>query len=128
MKRRLAMLLIPGCLIVMVVCVIAGYWFWSNYLGVDAPGVGPKAEQGYQVCAQIITALERYHAEQGVYPQTLELLAPAYLPGFSYKVGIISLDYRLDGQSYKLIFRYSGPGLNTCTYTPGAKWTCSGYY
>ena len=38
------------------------------------------------------------------------------------------LEYSADGMSYKLRFRYVGPGMNVCVYTPEEKWRCSGYY
>jgi hypothetical protein len=120
-------LVIPGCLALLIICVAAGYFLYSLMV-VDPPGKGAKAELGYQTCAPIIAALERYHAQQGTYPKTLDLLVPDFIPSVPTSFDNLDLGYRLADDSYRLDFHYTGPGMNTCSYSPETGWRCSGYY
>ncbi len=98
------------------------------------PGVGPAARRGYQRSAPVIAALERYHAARGTYPDSLRQLVPAFLPDSALRLPHrkrerYPLDYERTADGYMLAFRYTGPGNNTCSYTPASKeWTCNGYY
>jgi hypothetical protein len=100
----------------------------------DPPGKGPKAERGYQRSAPIIAALERYRAERGQYPDSLRMLVPRYLPERALRVPDhpqehYPLQYQRTATGFELTFRYVGPGMNECTYTPVAKkWDCGGYF
>jgi hypothetical protein len=114
-------------LAIIAALALVGFMLLSN-LNAPPPGVGPEAEQGYQACAPIITALEQHHAQTGAYPATLEALVPAFLPKFEYTVGEVNIDYRPTDKSYRLEFRYTGPGMNICTFTPDASWKCTGYF
>lgn len=97
------------------------------------PGEGPAAERGYQRSAPVIAALERYRAARGTYPDSLRQLVPAFLPDSALRLPhrrreSFPLDYQRTVTGYELAFRYTGPGKNTCLYTPStARWTCSGY-
>jgi hypothetical protein len=109
------------------VCAVAGFNLLGPYL--EKPGEGAKAETGYQNAERIISALERYHADKGSYPDTLQTLIPVYLdkipaaPQPSY-----DWEYRVKDARYLLTFRYVGPCMNQCTYgSDNPKWTCSGY-
>jgi hypothetical protein len=92
------------------------------------PGKGAKAENGYQVCGPTIKALSEYHMAEGEYPQTLKSLSPAYLADVPSEVNGFPILYQTTLESYSLEFRYTGPGMNVCTYTPESNWHCYGYY
>jgi len=94
----------------------------------EAPGVGAKAEQGYQACAPLITALAQYHQQKNEFPEALAELVPAILAALPPEVKSLEITYARDGASYALKFSYTGPGINRCIYTPAAGWKCSGYY
>jgi hypothetical protein len=97
-----------------------------------APGKGPNADAGYQHAAPVIAALEQFHAAHGSYPDSLRQLVPNFLPDSALQSppdwsAMRALHYRLSVDSYELSFWYSGPGSNTCTYTPESRrWRCSG--
>lgn len=95
------------------------------------PGKGPRAERGYRLAAPVIDALERYHQAHGVYPDSLPQLVPAFLPSSALRAPVPGHPFRYgrapDG--YTLTFRYVGPGMNECTWTPVSRsWNCSGYF
>jgi hypothetical protein len=94
----------------------------------EKPGVGEKAEKGYQVCEPVIQALEKYRQQKAAYPKKLAHLAPDYLADVPTKVNDEMINYSNEGTSYKLSFSYIGPGINNCVYTPEDKWSCVGYY
>jgi len=127
MRRRLTLFIIPGCLLLLCLSAVAAYFLYKTIVG-DPPGVGPKAEQGYQACAPIIQALASYQAQQGSYPTALAGLVPAYLNQVPAEVTGQPLGYMLKGASYQLEFRYVGPGMNICDYSPETGWKCHGYY
>jgi len=108
-------------------CAGAGYFLWTTVIG-PPPGEGPKAETGYKSLAPIIDALESYKSEHNSYPEKLGALVPDFLPDLSVEPEGFLFDYRIKGASYELVFRYAGPGMNICTYTPEAGWDCYGYY
>jgi hypothetical protein len=95
----------------------------------DPPGKGQIAEEWFRRCQPIIESLESYKARNHRYPDALSDLVPAYataLPEEELKRG--ALQYRRQEERYVLRFTYYGPGVNYCTYQPGSKWACSGYY
>jgi hypothetical protein len=95
----------------------------------EPPGEGKKAEEGYQLGATIIEALEAYHADLGEYPESLDALVPDYLDAVPSGTQIQEFRYMRTDASYLLSFSYTGPGMNNCDYTPEAgEWDCSGYY
>jgi hypothetical protein len=95
------------------------------------PGSGPKAERGYAAATPVIAALERHRELNGAYPDSLPQLVPDLLRAEALdppNAGYPFL-YRRTDAGYELRFRWSGPGMNTCTWTPAsAAWKCSGYY
>lgn len=127
MRRVLKIFGILIGLAIIAALALVGFMLLSN-LNAPPPGVGPKADQGYQACAPIIAALEQHHAQAGTYPATLAALVPTYLSKIDYTVGDVNIDYRTIEPGYQLIFRYTGPGMNICTYTPDTGWKCTGYY
>jgi len=127
MPRRLLWFLIPIFIIVLGLCALTGYFLWTS-VTVDPPGKGPQAELGYQVCAPVITALAHYHEQNNSYPKTLDLLVPTFLVAVPAAQKNLEIDYRANQTSYFLEFHYSGPGMNTCVYTPETGWKCSGFY
>jgi hypothetical protein len=98
------------------------------------PGKGPVARRGYNICAPAINALDAYHSDHGLYPEKLDELVPQYLPRVPSPMAdrrLESVTYKLrPADSYQLEFRYVGPGMNYCDYSPKpqARWKCSGYY
>jgi hypothetical protein len=98
--------------------------------GCEPPGQGAKAEAGYAAARPVIAGLASYHQQHGNYPASLEALVPGYLSQVPSGPDGHRLDYRLtsEGLSYELSFRYVGPGMNLCTYTPERQWRCTGYY
>ena len=127
MKRGFKLLGLLLGLALVAACAVIGYMIWSN-LNAPPPGVGPKADQGYQACTPIIAALEQYHAQSGTYPESLEELVPDFLTTINYTVGEVDINYRPLEPGYQLEFSYTGPGMNVCRYMPDAGWKCTGYF
>lgn len=125
-RKRILFILLPFLLIF----IAAGtFWAWRAYKTAnESPGVGVKAERGYQACEPVIAALSRYYEEKGSYPETLEALVPAYLSEIPKTVNDMPILYGLTEQSYTLEFSYVGPGMNHCSYTPELHWKCYGFY
>lgn len=99
----------------------------------DAPGHGPKAESGYRRAAPIIAALDSFARDSGFYPPTLEALVPGYLTGDALEIPeqdqeAYPFEYSRADSSYRLTFRYAGPGMNQCDFQPSTRWTCSGLF
>jgi hypothetical protein len=100
-------------------------------------GRGARAEAGYAIAAPILAALERYHADHGAYPESLNALLPDYLspseiPFPQERPGTLGEDgfaYSTDSSGFRLGFRYTGPGINRCIYKSATKhWSCGGYF
>lgn len=94
----------------------------------EPPGVGERAEQGYQICTPVINALDAYKQENGSYPPSLAELAPGYLLKVPTVVNNKPITYKRTATSYQLTFGYIGPGINICTYSLEKDWQCSGAY
>lgn len=94
----------------------------------EPPGVGEKAERGYQICAPVINALNAFKQANGSYPPSLAELAPDYLLKVPVEVNNEPITYKLTTTSYQITFGYIGPGINICTYSPEKDWQCSGAY
>lgn len=116
------------------------------------PGKGRKANACYRAAAPVIAALEKYHADHGRYPLNLASLVPTYLPNtdalrarpkispashlradfYPHRPDNSSFDwfwYQSKENAYSLMFQYTGPGLNSCSYDSTTKqWTASGHY
>jgi hypothetical protein len=121
--RRRRLLLLLACLLLVS---LTGCNLLSGLFG-PPPGQGPKAEQGYAASAPVIAALAAYYADRQTYPAALEELTPGYLSTVP-KPEQTPLRYTRSEQSYQLEFKYAGPGMNICTYTPEEGWHCIGYY
>src|SRR5262245_24538693 len=106
-----------GC----ALCGLLAFWGFKTLMG-PPPGVGEKAERGYQTCQPIIEALEAYQTQEGGYPATLEELRPRYVDEIPEEVNGYPLEYRKTEDGYSLEFSYEGPGMNHCTYTPAKGW------
>ena len=126
-RRRVLVLLIVGALTLCAAGLGLGYWAWQTLVG-PPPGIGPTADAGYRACAPLIEALAAYQTRQGGYPEALAGLVPDFLAEVPPPPAHIEIDYHRTGTSYQLQFRYAGPGMNICTYTPEAGWDCHGYY
>lgn len=72
----------------------------------------------------LVSKLEEYKRQHGVYPEQLDAMVPALLPAIP-KIGLMSFQYRRkeDTNSYWLSYRPSIAG--PCSYTPErGKWKC----
>lgn len=72
----------------------------------------------------LVSKLEEYKRQHGVYPERLDAMVPALLPAIP-KVGSMSFQYKRkeDTSSYRLSYRPSIAG--PCSYTPeSGKWKC----
>lgn len=98
-----------------------------------SPGHGPKAERGYHRAEPVIAALEAFARDSGVYPRSLEALVPGYLDGDALALPsqaqeAYPFEYTVADSTYRLSFRYVGPGMNKCTFHPLTKWACTGHF
>jgi hypothetical protein len=109
-KRQLLSILIIG-----LIC------FGCHLYG-PPPGEGPKAERLFKEAAPIIDALEQYRSERGSYPKMIGELIPRYL----HEMPSETFSYAPENESYILAFRYEGPGINSCVFSPGKGWHCTG--
>lgn len=102
-------------------------------LSCRSPGHGPKAERGYRRAEPVIAALEVFARDSGAYPRSLEALVPAYLDRKALALPsevqeAYPFDYTVADSTYRLSFRYVGPGMNKCTFHPLIEWACTGNY
>lgn len=102
-------------------------------LSCRSPGHGPKAERGYHRAEPVIAALEAFARDSGRYPRSLEALVPGYLdrdalavPGQAQEA--YPFEYAIADSTYRLSFRYVGPGMNRCTFHPVTNWACTGHF
>jgi len=97
-----------------------------------APGDSDEARQFKSDLSHAVTALEQYRNVTGSYPATLEMLVPRYAaPSDLHREGMrpeYPLTYERTKSGYTLEFRYTGPGMNECTYTPQTEWRCGGRF
>jgi hypothetical protein len=118
--------------------------------GCPPPGKGAAAERGYRRAAPIVSALEDYRAAHGKYPEELMALVPSHLSVDTLDDFVCAGDeparcpenveilrrvteaapyhYRRSDDGYSLSFDYTGPGTNTCVFSPHTKWKCDGAY
>ncbi|MCX5739366.1 MAG: hypothetical protein NTZ61_12890, partial [Proteobacteria bacterium] len=93
-------------------CVKAGQWHAEWFLGQAREVIAP----------QLIDAIERYHAEQAVYPSDLAALVPKQIPAIEQPhIGWLDWDeevftYTDLGDSFLLEF--AGPLWVQCAYSP----------
>lgn len=125
-RRRILLVLLLALIACLAMGALAWTWLWNNLL--VPPGQGSRAERGFQAAEPILQAIDRYHADTGEYPESLEALAPQYLPETPTGPEGIDFIYRKTGTSFSLEFSYVGPGMNRCAFTPETDWDCSGYY
>ena len=99
----------------------------AGCFGGPPPGKGEKAEQGYNEAKPIIAALEKWRSHHGSYPNSIDELLPTYLEILPTPNETYSYTYHITKESYELWFKYTGPGMNVCAYSPEDSWNCSGY-
>ena len=97
------------------------------------PGKGAKADQGFARAPSVIAAIERYRTVHAEYPVALQALVPDFLPPDALLHGPAQSEYpweyQRDSTGYTLTFRYTGPGMNFCHYSPAKPhWKCGGYF
>ena len=112
------MMLSRQLLSILSICLI----FLGCHLYGPPPAKGPKAEKFYEEAAPIISALELYKNERGSYPESLDDLIPKYIPEMPSR----NFFYVIEKDTYILAFKYEGPGVNSCAYSPGKGWDCTG--
>ncbi len=112
------MMLSRQLLSILSICLI----FLGCHLYGPPPGKGPKAEKFFEEAAPIISALELYKIERGSYPESIDDLIPNYIPVKPSR----KFYYVTENDTYILAFRYEGPGINSCTFSPGKEWDCTG--
>jgi hypothetical protein len=81
-----------------------------------------KAEKFYEEAALIVSALELYKNERGSYPASIDDLIPKYI----LKMPNLKFYYVTENDTYIFVFKYEGPGVNSCKYSPGKGWDCTG--
>jgi hypothetical protein len=102
---------------------------FTTFSACATPGEGPQAQQGYNTCEPIISALEAYKNSRGEYPQTLKDLKPKYLKSIPEKLGEEPIEYsRRSKNEFILDFTYIENGAVNCDYTPSRKWKCYAYH
>ena len=96
----------------MLLSIKVGQWHAEWFLGQAREVIAPK----------VIEAIERYHAEQAVYPSDLAALVPKQLPAIEQpRIGWLDWDeevftYTDLGDSFLLEF--AGPLWVQCAYSP----------
>ena len=138
MRRRFQRAAMGWIMALMVLPVIACFLVESV---ICPPGRCTAAERGYGRATPVIRALEAYHADHGEYPNQLTALVPSYMSAASLDEFGCSPDeprrcpddadtihrlaccasghYYRSGDSYGLEFGYTGPGSNSCEFSPG---------
>ena len=117
-------------------CVAIIVVLWSAVLlqACHPPGEGPRADAGYKKSEEIIKAIDSYRAVSGRYPTQLSDLVPRFLSTNDLTLRAAEnseypFKYIVSETGYELTFRYSGPGVNDCTYSSATKkWSCRGRY
>lgn len=92
--------------------------------GTAAIAISSNISKGQSETDLLVSKLEEYKRQHGVYPERLDAMVPALLPGIP-KVGLMSFQYNKKEytSSYRLSYRPSIAGL--CSYTPeSGKWKC----
>ena len=107
--------------------VSAVWWFACG----QPPGKGRRANAGYRAAEPVIVALNSYYRDRKAYPGALADLTPQYLDSIPsiFTDSPQNPTYEATDSTYTLTFRYTGPGMNECSYSPSGKdWICHGYY
>jgi hypothetical protein len=100
----------------------------------EAPGEGPKAARGYARAQPVIAALDSFRVANAAYPDSLEQLIPTFLPASALVPPAASqehypFEYKKEAADFELTFRYTGPGMNWCTFRASRRtWQCGGLY
>lgn len=93
-----------------------------------------RSESGERLPARDASeALAAFSRDSGFYPRTLKELSPTYLDVNALAIPkqmqvAYPLEYSRADSSYRLTFRYVGPGMNECTFRPLTRLVCSGHF
>jgi hypothetical protein len=79
---------------------------------------------GQKVAEPIITALEQYHADKGVYPEKLSLLVPQYLSEIPNPTSEQKFSYGLWDAGEGFLLGFLVEEDSGCGYTPRFGWDC----
>ena len=100
--------------------------------GAPPPGESDEARRLKRDAAPVVAALDRYRSVHAEYPRRLDDLVPEFLAPGVLPLKPVQTTYPVmysgDSTDYKLSFRYSGAGMNDCTFTPARQWECGGWY
>ena len=107
-------------LLIMGLAIGAGWYYFKP----QAPGHGPAAQAALHSAQPYLDAIERYHAERGGYPLTLDDLVPDYLGGRVHRSNGTEPEYQRLGPGYKLTVNYTNPLPVHCAWQPGTRWEC----
>jgi hypothetical protein len=107
-------------LLIMGLAIGAGWY----YLRPNPPGTGPEAQAAERAGQTYLDAIERYHAERGGYPLSLDDLVPDYLASRTHRSNGTEPEYQRLGASYKLTVNYTNPLPVHCAWQPGTRWVC----
>lgn len=90
-----------------------------------------EAVEGRTLYAPVLAAIEEYREQNAAYPEELADLTPLFIgeiPLSPNEDGPKLPEYERVGDTFRFSFRYFGPGLNRCTYSPEKHWRCDGHY
>jgi hypothetical protein len=131
-KRRLGIFgigVVPAMLISLAGLFVSFCWYPGP------PGAGARATAAKRRGASVLGALAEFKKDQGLYPDSLKALTPHLLSDTSLAAFPRLLGYPLeyttssDRRSFSLLFRYTGPGMNWCSWTDtSTAWRCGGYF
>ncbi len=77
-----------------------------------------------EVIQPIITAIDNYYKSHKAYPKDLSLLEPKYLQNEISLFKNFPINYKLEGNDFKLIVPHYGGVSGTCVYSSKMKWVC----
>jgi hypothetical protein len=113
-----------GIVALVVVGLLGCVYLYVTAYAVDAPTL----EQGRERASDLLTALERYKALEGVYPPTLDTLVLVDLPeiprpAWRYRYGYWRC---MSGEQYVLWFKEAKVPDGSCAYSSySGEWKCS---
>ena len=122
-----------GLAVLATVCTVTPLALMFAVCGGPPAGESDAARALKVRAAPVIAGLERYRAEHGAYPTTLDVLGGRYVAAGALPLApadaAYPVQYQRDGAGYSLTFQYTGPGMNVCEFRPSvARWRCSGYF
>jgi hypothetical protein len=110
---------------ILVLALIALAWHSCS----EPPGAGKKAARCYRSANVIMKQVYQYRHREGRFPATLDEVRPRTPQEIGATSAACPIEYREEGGTFSLSFRYSGPGMNACYYaSESRKWKCAGWF